>query len=742
MKNKTKEQLIREISSLRKQIIELKKSGVVCTLMEKQCQELISKGKDVIFSLDIDGNITFVSPIVKTILGYKQEDLIGKNFRIFVPEEDEKKIEENFNALLKKGEFATELPFPGKNGENHYFECTATVIKKGKKILGIRGIARDVTKRKQMEVTLLESEAKFRSVVDNIAIGVSLISPKMEILALNKKMKEWFSDVDINKKPICYRAFNNPPREKICSYCPTYKTLNDGQVHESVTDTPAGDKIINFRVVSSPITHKSGKVIAAIEMVEDITERQKIDEKLKTYQENLEELVEKRTYEFEMVNKKLQQDIAEREKTEEELRNSEQRYRELWDEAPVAYHTLDTKGIITNVNKTEAKMLGYQPQEMIGKSIFDFILPEQQAEAKKRFQEKLSEKLISKAESRVYVPKEGSKLYVSIDDALEHDINGKVIGIKTTMVDVTESKRMEEALKESELQYRTTIHSMADPIAVVDADLQIILFNDAFKKRLEEMGLKTDNITGQIFFNVLPFLSDKVRSEYGSVFKSGKTLVTEEYVNIGGREFISEVRKIPIWEDTKVVRILTIMRDITERRKTEETIRQLAYYDALTNLPNRALFNNRLALELNRAQRNKQKASIMLLDLDKFKNVNDTLGHSFGDKLLQDIGKRLTATVRSSDTVSRMGGDEFILLLPEVSHLEDVTKIAEKVLDVLRNPFLINDQKLQITTSIGISIYPDDGEDAETLIKNADIAMYKAKQAGRDKYFLYKVDSK
>jgi len=442
-----------------------------------------------------------------------------------------------------------------------------------------------------------------------------------------------------------------------------------------------------------------------------------------------------------MVNKKIQQDIVMCNSISHELKKSEKRYRNLWDDAPVAYHTLDTKGIITNVNKTEAKMLGYKSKDMIGKSIFDFILPEQREEAKKRFHEKLTGKHLSKAERRIYVKNNGSNLYVSIDDVLERDNEAKIIGIRTTMVDVTESKKMEEALRESEQQYKTTINSMRDAIHVVDADLRIILCNNALETWLEQMGFKAE-FTGKILFEVIPLLSDNVRNEYKHVFESGETLTTEEHINFAGQEWFTEVRKIPIEENNKTVRILTIIRDITERRKTEETIRHLAYHDILTNLPNRTLFNNRLALELNRAQRNKQKVSVMLMDLDRFKNVNDTLGHSFGDQLLQGVSKRLLEIVRASDTVARMGGDEFILLLPETHRIQDVTKIAKKILREIKKPFLISGEELKITTSIGISIYPTHGDDAETLIKNADIAMYHAKKTGRNKLFRYGTNPK
>jgi PAS domain S-box-containing protein len=138
----------------------------------------------------------------------------------------------------------------------------------------------DITERRKAEEAMRESEQRYKGVVDNIGIGVSLISPNMEILFLNNQMKKWFPNIDISKEAVCYRAFNNPPKEEVCSYCPTYKTLRDGHVHESTTETPLGERIVNYRVVSSPIKGKDGKVISAIEMMEDITERKKLQEQL------------------------------------------------------------------------------------------------------------------------------------------------------------------------------------------------------------------------------------------------------------------------------------------------------------------------------------------------------------------------------------------------------------------------------------------------------------------------------
>jgi PAS domain S-box-containing protein len=171
-------------------------------------------------------------------------------------------------------------------------------MKRNRDELSVSGEAAGIAECTKTEEALSASEKRYRSVVDNIAIGVSVIGPSMEILALNAQMKRWFPDVEVSKRPICFRAFNNPPRDAVCSYCPTHKTLADGQVHESITSTPTGDKIRRFRVISSPVKDEKGNVIEAIEMVEDVTERSRLEEGLKSHSERLEELIKERTREI------------------------------------------------------------------------------------------------------------------------------------------------------------------------------------------------------------------------------------------------------------------------------------------------------------------------------------------------------------------------------------------------------------------------------------------------------------
>jgi diguanylate cyclase (GGDEF)-like protein/PAS domain S-box-containing protein len=177
--------------------------------------------------------------------------------------------------------------------------------------------------------------------------------------------------------------------------------------------------------------------------------------------------------------------------------------------------------------------------------------------------------------------------------------------------------------------------------------------------------------------------------------------------------------------------------DITERKRAEAQIASLAYHDTLTGLPNRLLFNDRLAQAILQAQRRGRRLGVLFLDLDRFKVINDSLGHSVGDKLLKALARRIAITIRGEDTVARLGGDEFTLLLPNVGRAEDAILVAEKLLEGMRRPVRIDDSELFVSASIGISLFPDDGGDPETLVKNADTAMYRAKELGRDNYQLY-----
>lgn len=204
-----------------------------------------------------------------------------------------------------------------------------------------------------------------------------------------------------------------------------------------------------------------------------------------------------------------------------------------------------------------------------------------------------------------------------------------------------------------------------------------------------------------------------------------------------GTSFPVEYVSTPLRDREKVVGAVVVIKDITERKAQAAALEYQASHDTLTGLPNRTLLSDHLSQALTRAFWRKRLVAVLFLDLDNFKMVNDTLGHDFGDLLLKDVGARLTACLRQGDTISRLGGDEFVLVLADVAQEEDVLKVAQKVLDTSSKSFELNGVKFFITTSIGISLYPSDGENVETLLKNADTAMYRAKEQGKNRFELF-----
>jgi len=177
---------------------------------------------------------------------------------------------------------------------------------------------------------------------------------------------------------------------------------------------------------------------------------------------------------------------------------------------------------------------------------------------------------------------------------------------------------------------------------------------------------------------------------------------------------------------------------LASRKREEEIIHRMAYHDSLTGLPNRKLFSDRLGIALAHAQRNQSKVAVAMIDLDNFKEINDTLGHIIGDLFLKATAERLDAEMRKGDTVARFGGDEFLLILPDLNAIEDAIQVAQKIVDSFCKPLLIDTYQFVVKMSIGVAVYPNDGTDEVILLKNADIAMYRAKQAGGGRYQLYK----
>ncbi len=324
--------------------------------------------------------------------------------------------------------------------------------------------------------------------------------------------------------------------------------------------------------------------------------------------------------------------------------------------------------------------------------------------------------------------KNGSYIWTEHLNVPVLDSEGKIIGFEGIARDITERKEAEGVVN----RYRHLSEHARDIIVFFARDGKIIDVNEA---AASSYGYDRSEIL-KLNFSDLGDEPHIIKNEELLKEAGDRSILYEaEHKRQDGSIFPVEVSLQGTVQENQFV-FFAIVRDITERKRAEETINYLAFHDPLTDLPNRLLFFDRLNTALTYAKRNHKMLAVMFLDLDRFKFVNDVMGHAMGDRLLVDVARKLSDCIRANDTVARIGGDEFTILLPEINREEDASKVAEKIIQNLKKPWVLDQHEIHITTSIGIGLYPNDGQDAETLTKNADTAMYRAKEQG-DNYQFY-----
>ena len=307
--------------------------------------------------------------------------------------------------------------------------------------------------------------------------------------------------------------------------------------------------------------------------------------------------------------------------------------------------------------------------------------------------------------------------------------------------EITQRKLLEEDLRQSEERYRTIIDEMEEWYFETDLSGSITFFNYIFAKVL---GYSQESLIGQNFKNFIK--KEDSNSAYkllDHVLKAGKSAKNfpYEFIRTDGKITFVEFSIFPkMNKEGMIIGSRGIGHDVTERKHAEDRIQFLATHDSLTGLPNRLMFSQLLKHSIESASRHKRQMAVFFIDLDRFKIINDTKGHDAGDQLLQEIASRYKQTLRAADVVSRLGGDEFVILIEEVNLISNVAIIAHKILESTIKPMLLLGDECRVTASIGISIYPNDGEDEQSLIKNADIAMYFAKEEGKNNYQFYSKD--
>ncbi|MBU0631033.1 diguanylate cyclase [bacterium] len=414
-----------------------------------------------------------------------------------------------------------------------------------------------------------------------------------------------------------------------------------------------------------------------------------------------------------------------------EIEKSRKYNRMLFDESPIGLVLTDMKGRMIDVNPSFARLIGYSLEEISNMTYWD-ITPNKYKSQEYEQLNKLATTGNYGPYEKEYIHKEGHHVNVRLSGCMLHSDNKSFIW--SSVEDITEHKRSEMALKESSLVFENT----HEGIMITDADAKIRRVNNTFTK-----------ITGYLPEEAIgknpSFLQSKshTRDFYQEMWNTINTRGTW-YGELNNRrkngEYFTTMQSITAVKDEEgfISGYVSVFSDISERKNHELRLAHLASHDTLTSLPNRMHFYDNLDKAILIANRRKSKIAVLFIDLNKFKEVNDNLGHNIGDRLLIDVANRLVKSIRGEDTASRLGGDEFAVILTELKEYNDAVHIVEKIIHRVEQPLCINDNLLTPSLSIGISIYPEDGEDGNTLVGNADKAMYTAKHEKHEKYALYK----
>ena len=410
----------------------------------------------------------------------------------------------------------------------------------------------------------------------------------------------------------------------------------------------------------------------------------------------------------------------------------------------------DSNGVYLGCNKAFEEHFGLPKEQVVGSTVHDFASGEFASICDAADRE-LFETGEIKAYEAEFCRSDSSAQNVLFQKAVIRNADDQITGLVGAIVDITKQKKIEQIIEEDRAFLQAIIDGATDPLVVISPDYEVLLMNRAAHSYLPHDGDVPEHLTCHKLSHQSdePCCGAEHPCPLDEVRRTGKRAVAvHRHRFASGEERIFELDATPLWNDEGTLRaVIEASRDITERVEAEERLKaseermtHIAHHDSLTGLPNRLLFLDRLVHSMAMSRRSSKQIALLFLDLDRFKNINDSLGHDAGDKLLKVVADRLQDLVRQTDTVARLGGDEFVIILEEFRGAQSVIAVAQKILSALKQGIHVKGTELHVTSSIGIALYPDDAADAEGLMQCADSAMYRAKQQGRNNCQFYTPD--
>jgi diguanylate cyclase (GGDEF)-like protein/PAS domain S-box-containing protein len=438
--------------------------------------------------------------------------------------------------------------------------------------------------------------------------------------------------------------------------------------------------------------------------------------------------------------------ITVRSKMEQKLVKTQSQMESFFQCTKDAINITTINGKLMYVNPSFEKMFGWKSEELLGKPLP--IIPKQLHEESKKMRTQLLRGGYINDFEAEYVRKDGSLIDVSVTVSPLKDANDQIYAFAAITRDISEriktqktlqekDEQYQQALELSEKRYRLIAENSTDLIRIVDVNGMNRYVSPSHEHVL---GFKPEELDGKRFDEIIyPADKEMINQIYQNHFPTPQEIKVEyRFQHKNGSCVWLEAISTPVYDkDQQLSYFLVVSRDITDRKFVEEQLKEMAFYDSLTGVPNRRLFLERLSQCMDEAEETQKGIALFYLDCDRFKWVNDTYGHETGDLLLKGMVERVKACIRPIDMIARLGGDEFAILINGYESVQELEQLANSIIHSLRNPWEIRGNEFITTSSIGISIYPEDGADIDTLLAHVDQALYESKEQGRNRYHFY-----
>ncbi|KGR90114.1 hypothetical protein CD30_13235 [Ureibacillus massiliensis 4400831 = CIP 108448 = CCUG 49529] len=799
--------VVRDVTDYSKKITELKHSKDLLEKNDQRLLSLVEQNEDGIFMLDTDGYFLESNEATTNIIGYTPLELIGKNIVHFLPRNEISNITQHLISAIESENVKFETKIYHKNGDELSIELKFVPIYINDNVIGVYGIAKDISKEKLILEKLKKANNQLESFIKYNSDAIIIMNLEKKIEIVNQAFTNIF---DYTDEEVLEQDNPTIPdwlkKDSDSLYDEAFKGNIVKDLH--VKRQKKNGELLDISITLSPIFDEFGEVIAITNILRDITESKKNEVEINTIKSELElvweystdgifmiahdgeimktnpafnnmflyDQCEKITLSDIYLNKQIMQtneflrhlreekafiqfetsrrrkdgstiqvlatyrrvnkgktlaiatykDITNEKQLIHELSRNQMKYMKFLDASPIPLFIIDGE-IITYLNKAAQHLIKVKKRSFIvGKPVKEILHPSERENG--IFQTS------SKSLPSIYkfMNLEDEIIYAETTTATIRE-KGK----KSTIVmlrDVTTKLRSEQALRESEERFRIIAENSKSIVKIITPKGKVTYCSSSIEEILGiplwmEMG---KSIYSNIHEDDLLLLEDVLEK-----VRKLKTPIDIEirHLHREGSALWLDSQFVPLFDESgEVEKIMVISDDISELKQKESKLKKMAFYDYLTGLPNRRLFEQQLQQAMVTSDKTGKHTTLFVLDGDKFKNINDTLGHDIGDKVIIEFANRLQYSLRSKDTISRIGGDEFTVVIPEINDLEEVKIIAERILKNIAETMYINGNEINITASIGIACYPSDTKDIDQLFKIADNNLYRSKDLGGNTY--------